>query len=197
MKTGTKTAAILTALLAGTVIAEAQPYSQNQGQRQRQGRQGQRQQQGRQGQRQVQGRRQGCPLCGNPQFRPQGQRQRQQQSRQGSHQFQGRRGQRQQQGRQGVPQQFQGRQAPQQFCQQGQGQRQQFRGSQGQSGPNSRQFQQKNQKKRKAMLKKFDTDRDGRLSKEERQAVREAMEKRQRGKPGNASKRPGPPPGEE
>jgi len=47
------------------------------------------------------------------------------------------------------------------------------------------------------MLKKFDTDRDGQLSKDERQAVREAMEKRQRGKPGHASKRPGPPPGEE
>ena len=54
-----------------------------------------------------------------------------------------------------------------------------------------------NKKSQKAVLNKFDTDKDGRLSKEERQAVREAMEKRQRGKPGNAPNRTKPPSGEE
>ena len=53
------------------------------------------------------------------------------------------------------------------------------------------------QKKRQGMLKKFDTDKDGRLSDEERRAGREAMEKHRRNKPGAASDQPEPPPSEE
>jgi hypothetical protein len=171
MKTGIRTTAILTALLAGTMIAGAQLYRQRQqqgrqGPQQLQGRQGPQQFQGRQGPQQFQGRRQSCPLCGNPQFHPQGQGQRQQSGSFGP------------QSRQDGPQQ-------------------QFREPQGQHGSNPWLQEKMNLKQRQAILKQFDTDKDGQLSNEERQAVREAHEKRQRGKPGKASKRPGPPPGEE
>jgi len=62
MKTGSKAAAILTMLLAGTVAAVAHPQRQGRGQ----------QQPGRQGSPRFQGQRQGCPACGNPNFRPKG-----------------------------------------------------------------------------------------------------------------------------
>ena len=148
MKTGIKTTAILTALLAGTVVAGAHPQDQRQWQ-----------QKGRQGQSQFQRQRQGCPTCGNPQFRPQ--RQRPQHS--GS-QFR----------HDGPPPQFHERQ--------------------GQRGPNPHQRDQMKQRRRQAILEHFDTDGDGRLSKKERQAVREAMQERKRAKPGGASNRPEPPP---
>lgn len=51
--------------------------------------------------------------------------------------------------------------------------------------------------RRQAMLKKFDTDQDGQLSKKEREAARKAIEGQRRGKPGNAAKRPAAPSGEE
>jgi hypothetical protein len=53
------------------------------------------------------------------------------------------------------------------------------------------------QKKRQAMLRRFDTDGDGQLSKDERQAARKAIKEHQRAKPGNASERPAPAPDEQ
>ncbi|MEN8256100.1 MAG: hypothetical protein ABFR33_11605 [Verrucomicrobiota bacterium] len=156
MKTGTKTAAIFTALLAGTVATVAHPHPQGHGQRQ---------QQGRQGSPQFQGQRQGCPVCGNPNFRPQGH---------GSH----RRGQ----GACGP--QFQNDGPPPQFRQDRQGQRK----------PNPQQREQIRKKRRQAILERFDADDDGTLSKEERQAVRQAMKERRQGK--GRQNRPDIPPSE-
>ena len=56
MKTGTKTAVIFTALLAGTTIAGAYPHDQDAPWQK--------------------GSKQGCPVCGNPQFKPHHQQQR-------------------------------------------------------------------------------------------------------------------------
>ena len=59
-----------------------------------------------------------------------------------------------------------------------------------QLGEDARSPDRTNNKRRQAMMKRFDTDKDGRLSAEERQA----MPERKRGRPGNAPRRPTTPP---
>lgn len=152
MKTRIKTTAILTALLAGTVIAGAHPQGPHQWQ-----------QKGRHGQGQFQRKGHGCPTCGSPQFRPQ--RQRPQHSGPG----------------------FQQDESQSNFRPKRQGQR----------GPKPHQREKMKQRKRQAILEHFDTDKDGQLSQEERQAVQEAMKERRRSKPGGVANRPEPPPADE
>ena len=124
MKTGIKTAGILTALLAGTIVAGAQ--QQGRGQRKQV-----------EGQNTPESQQQECPTCGNPRFRSQQHRQ----------------DQRKPHIKRGVQK--------------------------------SQQQQQKQikQRKRKAILELFDTNRDGQLSETERQAVRNAMQGRRNGTP--------------
>jgi hypothetical protein len=63
----------------------------------------------------------------------------------------------------------------------------------GQRGANSQKPDRANNKRRQARLERFDTDKDGQLSTEERQSMRE----RTRGNPGSAPRRPTTPPVDE
>ena len=76
--------------------------------------------------------------------------------------------------------------------------RQQFQQDwQGQRRANPQQREQMTQKRHQAVLKHFDADGDGQLSKKERQAVRETIKEHRHGKRGAVPNRPEPPFGEE
>lgn len=124
MKTGIKTAVIFTTLLAGTLITDAHP-------------QGRGQQQKRSCQNAPLFQQQGCPVCGNPHFRPQHLRRNQQ--------------------------------APHP---------QMRKGSKRCTGSSPQQREQIKQRKQQAILNLFDTNRDGQLSENERQSVRQALQGR-------------------
>ncbi len=183
MKTGIRTLTILTAVLAGTLVAEAQRGngecpacgqrlnaqrpSQETGPRRMQGPTGQRQPafQG-QGQRQpaYQGqRRQGPPQA----FQGQGRRQ---PAYQGQRRPQAPQGQR----RQGPPQAFQGQRGQGQSGPAYQGQR----GGQERAGNVER--PRLNAEQRQKILEKHDTDGDGSLSEKERAKARKAWKKNQK-----------------
>jgi len=186
----TRITTIALTILAGTIAANGQPQGRQRGQRQ-----------------------QRCPACGAPRGGQQGQQfnQGRRRPQQGAYEQQYHRQGGRQQNPQFAQQQFQARQQQlQQQIQQLRQQIQQFqahqqkfqqdgpppqfrRDRQGQQGPNPQQREQMQQKRRQAILELFDADRDGQLSKEERQAVRETLgEQHRRGK----ADRPGPPPSE-
>lgn len=151
MKTRVKSVIAVSAVLAGVLAASGQQ------QERRQRRPlpppegfGQQQQQQR------------CPVCGAPRRGPQGQNQMRGFGPQGP--------QGQQFRQQGGPQQF----GPQQQQRRGQPQFQ-GRGQQQQIPP---QMQQRIQHKRQAILKRFDADKDGQLSEQERQTAKQALKQR-------------------
>ena len=197
MKTGIKTIATVSALLAAATVVEAQPQRQRQGKDKRQ--------------------LETCPCCGSHIGVPQ--QQRQGGNRQQFQQFQnGNRQQLQQRGQvPGAPQwqsqtpanpriaqmqhlrqqrmrqqQFQGRQ-PQAQNRRQQMQRtpvpQQFQGQQPQAQRQSQGRRQLTPQQRQKILQRFDRDGDGRLSEQERTVLKKRMQSRQRQSTGDEPKR--------